>query len=154
MPKSFHRTPCLHCYCTCSENSVIQATVSVVFFRVVASISPVHTLAPCALLLLLIQSAARSLGRAQVSVVACLADVGSFCGGRATRGGQREPAPAFCAVQHRPKHPRPLRGHLLASARRSTVAVAWRAQGALCAADGHARRHSVETAEQAKSIQG
>ena len=153
MLESFHQTLGRHCSCTLSVNSEFQSFVSVVF-RQCLVIDHQCTLARCARPLLLDQSTACSLGRAQVSVAACLADAGSFCGGRATRGGQREPAPAFCAVQHRPKHPRPPRGRLLASARRSTVAVAWRAQGALSAADGPARRRSVETAEQAKSIQG
>ena len=94
------------------------------FLQSTASISPVTAVAPCSLFPLLIQSAAHSFVRAPSSVVTCLADAGSFCGGRATRGGQQGSAPPFGAVQHRPSHPWPPRGCPLACARCGTVAVA------------------------------
>ena len=100
----------------------VQATVS--FRQNQSTISPVASLDPCSLFPLLIQSAAHSFGRAPSSVVTRLADAGSFCGGRATRGGQQGPAPPFGAVQHRPSHPEPPRGCPLACACCGTVAVA------------------------------
>ena len=104
--------------------SVMQFCRQCRFFRTAASISPVCTLAPCSLLLLLIQCAARSFGWAQASVATCLANSGVFCGGRTTRSGQQGPALPFGAVQHRPSHPKPPRGHPLPRARYSIVAVA------------------------------
>ena len=84
----------------------------------------------------------------QVSVAASIADAGSFCGGRATRGGQTEPAPAHNAVLRRPLLPSPPRGLMHASAHHSTVAVARQAQGAPSAADGPVPPRSVETTQE------
>ena len=100
----------------------VQATVS--FHQNPSTISPVASLDPCSLFPLLIQSAAHSFVRTPSSVVRCLADASSFCGGRATRGGQQGSAPTFGAVQHRPSNPWPPRGCPLAYARRGTVTVA------------------------------
>ena len=157
MPKSFHRTPGRHCCYSDSVNSefsVFQFGRQCRFLqRLGVDLTSAH-LAPCALHPLLIQSAAHSLGWARTSVATWLASTGYFCGGRATHGGRQGAAAVFGAIQHRPNHPRPPRGLLLSCMHRSTVVVAWRAQGVLSAADGPARRCSVETSEQAKSNQG
>jgi hypothetical protein len=58
-----------------------------------ASISPVTSLAPCSLLLLLILIAARSLGRIWASVASCPVNAGVFRDGSAARGGRQKAAP-------------------------------------------------------------
>ena len=142
MLESFHQTLGRHCSCTLSVNLEFQSFVSVVF-RQCLVIDHQCTLARCARPLLLDQSTACSLGRAQVSVAASIADAGSFCG-----GGQREPAPARYAVRRRPTPPSPPRGLMHASAHRSTVAVARQAQGTPSAADGPVPPRSVETTQE------
>jgi len=70
MPKSFHQTPGMHCSWQNSVKfrvSVFQFCRQCRFLQSAASISPVPILARCSLLLLLIQSAARSFGRVQAS---------------------------------------------------------------------------------------
>ena len=97
MPKSFRRTLGRHCSCALSESSELQC-----HFRQSVGTGRPCTLALCARPLLPGQSTARPLGRTQVSVAASIADAGSFCGGRATRGGQRSQhrlATPFCAAQ-------------------------------------------------------
>ena len=106
------------------QSSVFSSVDSVVFFRTAASISPVHALAPCSLLPLLIHCAAWLLGRLRASVATWLASSGVCRGRRATRGGQQEPALQYDAVQHRPHHQRPSRGCPLLCTRCRTVAVA------------------------------
>ena len=88
---------------------------SVVFRQRVVTDHPC-ALARCAQPLLPGQSTAHPLGRTQVLVAVSIADAGSFCGGRATRGGQREPVPACYAVWCRPTPPCPLRDLMHASA--------------------------------------
>ena len=124
VPKSYRRTPGMHCTCRSSEFQRNSFSSRCRFLQRLSSISPVTAVAPGSLFPLLLQSAAHSFVRAPSSVVMCLADAGSFCGGRATRGGQQGPAPPFGAIQHRPSHPKPLRGCPLACARCGTVAVA------------------------------
>ena len=153
MLDSFHQTLGRHYFFTLSVNSEFQSVGSVVF-RQCLVIDHQCTLARCARPLLLYQSTACSLGRAQVSVAASITDAGSFCGGRATRGGQQEPAPARYAVRHRPTLPSPPRGLMHASTHRSTVTVARQAQGAPSTADGPASPRSAETTQHAQSSQG
>ena len=128
MLESFHQTLGRHCYCTLLVNSEFQSFVSVIF-RQCLVIDHQCTLARCAWPLLLDQSTASYLGQVQVSVAASITDAGSFCGGKATRGGQREPAPARYAVRRHPTPPSPPRGLMHASAHRSTIVVAWQQSG-------------------------
>ena len=78
-------------------------------------------------------------------MAASIFNAGSLCGGRATRGGQTEPALARYAVLRRPLLPSPPRGSCMPAHPRSTVAVARQAQGAPSTADGPAPPRSVET---------
>ena len=88
-----------------------------------------------ALHLALIQSTARALGWFLASVAPWPAHAGVFRGGRATRGGRQE-APygttpfGTAQVAWELRVATSLPAHAC-----STVAVAWHAQGALCAAD-------------------
>ena len=124
VPKSFRRRIGVHCFCSSSKNSVLQFRRQCHFFRTAASISLVHALAPCSLLLLLIQCAARSFGWTQASVATCLANAGVFRGGRTARGGQQGPALPYDAPPHRPHHQKLTRGRLLPRACYNTVTVA------------------------------
>ena len=71
MPNSFRRTGGRHCSCQVSEIQCFGFSGIVIFFRTSASISPVHALAPCSLLPLLIQCAAWLFGRSRASVATC-----------------------------------------------------------------------------------
>ena len=111
MPKSFRRTLGRHCSCALSKSSEFQCR-----FRQSVGTGRPCTLALCARPLPPSQSTARTLGRTQASVAVSIFNAGSLCGGRATRGGQTEPAPARNAVLHRPLLPSPPRGLMHASA--------------------------------------
>ena len=101
MPKSFRRTLGRHCFRRLSEKFRFSEFSGCRFSSVTCHPSPVP-LARCARPLLPGQSTARPLGRAQVSVAASITGVGYFCGGCATRGGQRGPEPARHATRRRP----------------------------------------------------
>ena len=150
MPNSFSRTPGRHCYCALSVKFRVSEFYSVVF-RQGLVIDQLCALAPCARPLLPGQSTARPLGRAQVSVAASIAGVGSFCGGCATCGGQRGPEPARHATRRRPTPPGSPRVPAMPAHARGTVAVARQARNVLPAADGPRHPRSVELAHSTKS---
>ena len=123
MLKTFRRTNGVHCFCSYLEFNVsVQGQCR--FRQSAASISPVLSLARCSLLLLLIHRAARLSGRLRASVAMCRVNSGTSRRSRTARGGQQGPTLQDGAVQHRPHHQEPPRGHPLLCACCRTVAVA------------------------------
>ena len=113
MPKSFCRTPCMHCYCSYSVNSEFQCRFSVSNF----SHMPTVLLARCSQPLPLVRSTTRALGAFLASVAPWPACAGVLCGGRTTVTVDRGATLRHNAVRRRPILLRAPRGHLLASAR-------------------------------------
>ena len=134
MLESFHRTAGVHSFCQSSEIQCFSFRRQCRFFRTAASISLVHALAPCSLLLLLIHRAARSPGQLRASAVSWQRCIAPVSGGSSTCCGCQRGAARDGAVQHRPNHQRPPRGRPLPCACCRAIVVAWKARSALPAA--------------------
>ena len=141
MPRSFCRTPCMHC----SVHLQLSSEIQCVFPSSDSVTRPQCALARCTQPLPLDQHPARTLGRFLASVATSLAGVGSFCGGCTFRGGQQGPEPSRHATRRRPTPPGSPRVPAMPAHARGTVVVARQARNVLPAADGPAPPRSVET---------